>query len=97
MIIFYRAFQFHKGTIRTCHDELVALGDIDFNSIKVRLERSDKPYADILVPFQFHKGTIRTPLPLLHHLTLPNFNSIKVRLEHDGNLTSYPDSLISIP
>ena len=32
-------FQFHKGTIRTSQSASIALNRIDFNSIKVRLER----------------------------------------------------------
>ena len=32
----------------------------DFNSIKVRLERSEDVELPFASPFQFHKGTIRT-------------------------------------
>ena len=35
----YRTFQFHKGTIRTKHYDGMKVYFIDFNSIKVRLER----------------------------------------------------------
>ena len=55
---------------------------VNFNSIKVRLER----IVGFLVPslfgiFQFHKGTIRTIYPILDYPNIAYFNSIKVRLE----------------
>ena len=54
----------------------------DFNSIKVRLERSGVIGAKPLKTFQFHKGAIRTVVVKLNLLLILNFNSIKVRLEH---------------
>ena len=53
-------FQFHKGTIRTEDEELVIVLNIDFNSIKVRLELSLRRVNAAVCKFQFHKGTIRT-------------------------------------
>ena len=35
----------------------------DFNSIKVRLERTEQGRTEVYHPFQFHKGTIRTFFP----------------------------------
>ena len=55
--------------------------NINFNSIKVRLERSGSGHSDASVPFQFHKGTIRTHELLNKELFHRHFNSIKVRLE----------------
>ena len=53
----------------------------DFNSIKVRLERSVRCDDSRLATFQFHKGTIRTK-HRIHNITSNlHFNSIKVRLE----------------
>ena len=54
-------FQFHKGTIRTIVSGRNAPSyDINFNSIKVRLEHSAHRSEYPLPAFQFHKGTIRT-------------------------------------
>ena len=55
---------------------------MDFNSIKVRLERLLEFIAEPTKPiFQFHKGAIRTYLVSDDKLYVGNFNSIKVRLE----------------
>ena len=55
------SFQFHKGTIRTIVSGRNAPSyDINFNSIKVRLEHSAHRSEYPLPAFQFHKGTIRT-------------------------------------
>ena len=56
--------------------------DRDFNSIKVRLERSSEDTEVAKTEFQFHKGTIRTVHQKIQKLQKLNFNSIKVRLEH---------------
>ena len=53
-------FQFHKGTIRTVPHAVVRLHHLDFNSIKVQLERTSCRGAPPSSRFQFHKGTIRT-------------------------------------
>ena len=54
---------------------------LDFNSIKVRLKRSDARKFFTSKLFQFHKGTIKTvSYNCLPYLRL-NFNSIKVRLK----------------
>ena len=39
----------------------------NFNSIKVRLERTDKKSVTFTLTFQFHKGTIRT-IELAEHI-----------------------------
>ena len=76
-------FQFHKGTIRTKRESMMRLRLIDFNSIKVRLELTDKRVqSPRRLPFQFHKGTIRTYHSRQHRKQVLHFNSIKVRLEH---------------
>ena len=53
----------------------------NFNSIKVRLERTWTHCSTESHEFQFHKGTIRTGTVLNEDSSLTNFNSIKVRLE----------------
>ncbi len=54
---------------------------VNFNSIKVRLERLwGLPTAPIS-GFQFHKGTIRTKVQFVNSGEIRDFNSIKVRLE----------------
>ena len=40
-------FQFHKGTIRTLAQEIIVVGIIDFNSIKVRLELAVSNKSDV--------------------------------------------------
>ena len=55
-----RLFQFHKGTIRTPDRYELANPSVNFNSIKVRLERGGAPRKPFRFQFQFHKGTIRT-------------------------------------
>ena len=53
-------FQFHKGAIRTsCNFELGEDPE-NFNSIKVRLERTWIEQGFTSYEFQFHKGAIRT-------------------------------------
>ena len=47
-------FQFHKGTIRTYADNLLAQGSAHFNSIKVRLE-------PIIRAQQYLEGSISIP------------------------------------
>ena len=74
-------FQFHKGAIRTPNHSTACRYILNFNSIKVRLERSRIGSVPVCSIFQFHKGAIRTNT--IHrrsdyHLY---FNSIKVRLE----------------
>ena len=53
----------------------------DFNSIKVRLELSEKIDFSLITIFQFHKGAIRTRVDLVTAQNQSYFNSIKVRLE----------------
>ena len=53
-------FQFHKGTIRTLVVARGVGGVLDFNSIKVQLERGVLRVGSWCPRFQFHKGTIRT-------------------------------------
>ena len=56
--------------------------NVNFNSIKVRLEPACLWNGDIdLDEFQFHKGTIRTHVAEQVSKEILNFNSIKVRLE----------------
>ena len=55
-------FQFHKGTIRTNKQAVRRLMNKNFNSIKVRLERTQTTWVSCSLKFQFHKGTIRTSL-----------------------------------
>ena len=77
-----RAFQFHKGTIRTGDGGAVRGGCVNFNSIKVRLEQPRGVPPLGLFVFQFHKGTIRTrERRQQRRLCCAYFNSIKVRLE----------------
>ena len=54
---------------------------MDFNSIKVQLERHTSYMPADRNPFQFHKGTIRTVQDHSEQMSLCNFNSIKVQLE----------------
>ena len=56
-------------------------GAMDFNSIKVRLERYTDVLSTRLHKFQFHKGAIRTTFTALYQQHPSDFNSIKVRLE----------------
>ena len=54
-------FQFHKGAIRTSVITLPLTELINFNSIKVRLERYSEYKTNYdKYKFQFHKGAIRT-------------------------------------
>ena len=77
-----KLFQFHKGTIRTYGQYRHGHNQVDFNSIKVRLERLlDLTLISFLTVFQFHKGTIRTVIQVAVSIQISNFNSIKVRLE----------------
>ena len=55
--------------------------NLDFNSIKVRLEQHTARTLGTVEQFQFHKGTIRTALGHYDGEKVENFNSIKVRLE----------------
>ena len=55
-------FQFHKGAIRTGEAKRSLPGNRNFNSIKVRLERSSGGSSTPPPRFQFHKGAIRTRL-----------------------------------
>ena len=55
--------------------------NINFNSIKVRLEHMFPSELLTQILFQFHKGTIRTTCLLSTDKQYGNFNSIKVRLE----------------
>ena len=84
---------------------------MDFNSIKVRLERSPTKIQPDVSLFQFHKGAIRTWLPREKAAGIAHFNSIKVRLElsivlkvimyalfqfHKGAIrTTYADNLLA--
>ena len=53
-------FQFHKGAIRTLMLMDNSKNKSNFNSIKVRLERSVVTGDLSASAFQFHKGAIRT-------------------------------------
>ena len=53
-------FQFHKGTIRTAMLATENISQLNFNSIKVRLEHGETSGISSVARFQFHKGTIRT-------------------------------------
>ena len=75
-------FQFHKGTIRTLGFLLLLIQCLNFNSIKVQLERPEPDQRTWSAErFQFHKGTIRTTRLSDMKLSQNNFNSIKVQLE----------------
>ena len=54
---------------------------LNFNSIKVRLERKSIRVSIAQQRFQFHKGAIRTISILYIGRSKGDFNSIKVRLE----------------
>ena len=54
------AFQFHKGSIKTQSSEPTSVPLSCFNSIKVRLRRSDFDSMRKQLEFQFHKGSIKT-------------------------------------
>ena len=56
----YLEFQFHKGAIRTYVHVAEHTEDVNFNSIKVRLEQNEEEAWFDLRLFQFHKGAIRT-------------------------------------
>ena len=58
--------------------------NINFNSIKVRLEQVEQQVSNFDSEFQFHKGTIRTELTNKIRIDRKNFNTIKVLLEHDN-------------
>ena len=91
-------FQFHKGTIRTSGQAESLNSAENFNSIKVRLERILRTSHKVVeIDFNSIKVRLEHYEGMENFWQWTNFNSIKVRLEHDGNLTSYPDSLISIP
>ena len=60
--------------------------NINFNSIKVQLERSTSKVRGIQIKFQFHKGTIRTQNLTKERGVQRDFNSIKVQLEPIGPL-----------
>ena len=53
-------FQFHKGAIRTRMTVPQIRLASNFNSIKVRLERTVQRSFESSGRFQFHKGAIRT-------------------------------------
>ena len=84
----YREFQFHKGTIRTRRRRCAPMLEMNFNSIKVRLELEALVSAATSIVFQFHKGTIRTASQIAAATRDADFNSIKVRLEpkFDGHI-----------
>ena len=70
------AFQFHKGAIRTSCGEGHISKVLNFNSIKVRLERSGVEFGELVEQkFQFHKGAIRTAVALIQvsvfHISIP--------------------------
>ena len=93
-IIFYRAFQFHKGTIRTAQQQGQDDAQQHFNSIKVRLEQLiDTPLIRAILKFQFHKGTIRTCLNPFLKVFQSDFNSIKVRLERRKAVSSVSEPI----
>ena len=54
---------------------------MNFNSIKVQLERFLSAISRYRLQFQFHKGTIRTIVVFRFWIMLMYFNSIKVQLE----------------
>ena len=59
--ILFPLFQFHKGAIRTWYETRIKYQKTNFNSIKVRLERTIPHYYERpTTTFQFHKGAIRT-------------------------------------
>ena len=57
---------------------------VDFNSIKVRLERFSCGVSWSPRLFQFHKGAIRTDGDDSWRIPIHYFNSIKVRLEPEA-------------
>ena len=60
---------------------------MNFNSIKVRLNRTTRVLPTPRLRFQFHKGTIK-PTSGRNHVTVKrNFNSIKVRLNQSVDIT----------
>ena len=59
-LFFILKFQFHKGAIRTALARGHHVEDLDFNSIKVRLELFRAQQRPQERRFQFHKGAIRT-------------------------------------
>ena len=71
--------------------------DLNFNSIKVRLERTVTSVALTLPTFQFHKGAIRTRISDMVKENPAYFNSIKVRLEPSIRKRWSHFTLISIP
>ena len=75
-------FQFHKGAIRTYADLFVKLRKQNFNSIKVRLERS-LGYTTTAVLLYFNSIKVRLEHASASSLasSIVYFNSIKVRLE----------------
>ena len=52
-------FQFHKGTIKPAQQAALQRAWQHFNSIKVRLNRSNVSKLTLPCLFQFHKGTIK--------------------------------------
>ena len=57
---YVRAFQFHKGTIKTLILYFPKVLCANFNSIKVRLKQTAYDSFEGGFLFQFHKGTIKT-------------------------------------
>ena len=62
-----KAFQFHKGAIKTALGAYRVTADTDFNSIKVRLKRLSLFQWCALCQFQFHKGAIKTERKRLYY------------------------------
>ena len=60
VLLILLTFQFHKGAIRTILSIKLIMTNINFNSIKVRLELNLNSLLMSATIFQFHKGAIRT-------------------------------------
>ena len=82
-------FQFHKGAIRTLVEKSLRTHSLNFNSIKVRLERNALQKRSRALVFQFHKGAIRTSAFIQNADAKPQFQF------HKGAIRTFADNLLA--
>ena len=86
-----KAFQFHKGTIRTAEGTRMGRRP-QFQFHKGTIRTSTGILFDKAgTVFQFHKGTIRTAISSCERRGILYFNSIKVQLERFFFISFFPD------
>ena len=75
-------FQFHKGAIRTVEFSHLLGVELNFNSIKVRLELHIRLFFQVYIrDFNSIKVRLELHIRLFFQVYIRDFNSIKVRLE----------------